>query len=114
MSSRRRNEGTDRASSSVVANFESGLMTVAIELEPQQDNTSTIYRVEVPRAVLQHKIEAKQVADPLVVGHSGQLLVKEKLYIVMISVNEEATTSKIRSPVLYNLYQANEFAFKCR
>jgi hypothetical protein len=42
MSSRRQNEGTDRASSSVVAIFESGLMTVAIELEPQQDNTSTI------------------------------------------------------------------------
>lgn len=42
MSLRRRNKGTDKVSSSVSAIFESGLMNVAVELEPHQGKASTI------------------------------------------------------------------------
>jgi hypothetical protein len=98
--SRRQNEGTVRASSSIGTSFNLRLV-VATDESRVMTRKAVGCRVEAPQAVLKRKVEAEQLVDHLVLGHSGQPLVEE-LHVVVLRLSLAAPLSH---PLSHSLFQ---------
>jgi hypothetical protein len=64
-------------------------------------------RIQASRAVFDDEIKREQLADPLMLGHSGQPLVQEKLQAAVIGADEKMMPPKVRPPMPHSLNQVD-------
>lgn len=67
--------------------------------------------VEVPQTILHGEVEAKQLADPVVLRHCREPLVEQVLEAVVVRPGHEVPPPEIRPPVAYRLHEPNQLAF---
>jgi hypothetical protein len=71
-------------------------------------------RVEAPRSILHVEVEVEKLADPLVLGHRREALVKQILEAEVVGADDEVAAPQVRSPVPNHLDHTYELALICR
>jgi hypothetical protein len=71
-------------------------------------------RVEAPWPILHVKVEAEKLADPLVLGHRREALVKQVLQAEVVGADDEVTALQVRPPLPDCLDHTYELALICR
>ena len=70
--------------------------------------------IKAAGAVLHGEVEAKQLADPLMLRNGGEALIQEKLQAVVVSADQEVAPPQVRAPMADSLHQSNKLPFVCR
>ena len=66
------------------------------------------HHVRRARFVLDGEVEAQQLPHPVVLGNRGETLIQQVLEAVMIRLDEESAAPEVRSPVPYDVDEADE------
>ena len=70
-------------------------------------------RVEAAGAVLDGEVEAEELADPLMLRHGGESLIKQELQAVVVRAHTERPAPQIRPPLAHRLDQPDQLAAYC-
>lgn len=69
--------------------------------------------VGASRLVLNGKIKAKELANPLVLWNGCKALIKQEFQVVVISLDDERSAPQVSPPVADDQHQADEFTLVC-